>query len=60
MEDESKEVERMLGEYSDAVAIHGLGSKEAENVRRKYVSNKEFICLANTLDKVKCALSSEE
>jgi hypothetical protein len=42
--------------YSDAVAVHGPGSPEAEEVRRENANNPVFLAFAKTIDRVKRAV----
>ncbi|MBW2561781.1 MAG: hypothetical protein JRE40_13130 [Deltaproteobacteria bacterium] len=45
----------LIEEYADAVAIHGVGSSQAQAIRELHAQNTEFLAFANSMDRLKCS-----
>ena len=48
----------LIEEYCDALAQHGVDSPQAREVRESNPGNAEFVAFADSIDKVKSALTS--
>ena len=54
---ESATLRKVIREYANAVSKHGVGSAQANAVRKKHADDQEFLAYADALDRLKAALS---